>query len=73
MSLVMHLCELLACFALISSVLLCVVLHPFLWVRGIYEEFGFGLAPSWLRIWIGPFGVHCDFSDGLNIIECLFQ
>ena len=30
MSLVMYLYELLACFALISSVLVCVVLHPFL-------------------------------------------
>ena len=30
MSLVMHLNELLACFALISSVLVCVVLHRFL-------------------------------------------
>ena len=39
----MHLYELLAYFALISSVLVC-VLHLFLWVRGIYQEFGVGLA-----------------------------
>ena len=53
MSLVMHLYELLACFALISSALVCVVLHPFLQVRGIYQEFGFGLAPFGLGMWTG--------------------
>ena len=37
----MHLYELLACLALISSVLVCVVLH----FHGIYQELGFGLAP----------------------------
>ena len=42
----MHLYELLACFALISSVLVCVVLHRFLEVCGIYQDFGFGLALS---------------------------
>ena len=46
----MHLYELLACFALLSSVLVCVVLHPFLEVRGIYKGFGFGLALFWLGI-----------------------
>ena len=52
-------------FALISSVLVCVVLHPFQKVCGIYQEFGFGLAPFRLGIWTGPCGVHCDFGDGL--------
>ena len=61
----MHLYELLACFALIFSVLVCVVLHPFPQVCGIYQVFGFGLAPFRLGIWTGPFGVHCDFGDGL--------
>ena len=35
----MHPYELLACFALISSVLVCVVLHPFRKAHGIYQEF----------------------------------
>ena len=48
----MHQYELLACVARISSVLVYVVLHPFL--CGIYQEFGFGLAPFRLGIWIGP-------------------
>ena len=34
----MHLYELHACFALISSALVCVVVHPFLQVRGIFFE-----------------------------------
>ena len=51
----MHLNELLACFALISCVLVCVILHLFLYMRGIYHEFGFGLAPLQLGIWIDPF------------------
>ena len=41
----MHLYEFLACFAIISSVLVCAVLHPFRQVCGTYQEFGFGLAP----------------------------
>ena len=61
----MHLYELLACFALISSGLVCVVLHPFLWERGIYQEFGFGMALFRLGICTGPFGIHCGFGDGL--------
>ena len=64
MSLVMHLYQLLACFVLISSVLVCVVLHPFLQVGGIFQEFGFGLAPFGWGVWTGPFGVHCDFGNG---------
>ena len=38
MSFLMHLYELLACFTLISGVLVCVVLHPYLQVCGIYQE-----------------------------------
>ena len=34
----MHLHELHACFALISSALVCVVVHPFLSARGIFFE-----------------------------------
>ena len=50
----MQLYELLACFALICSVLVCVVLHLFLQVRGIYQSLDldwplsgwvYGLAP----------------------------
>ena len=57
-NLVMHLYELLASFALISSVMVCVVLHPFLQVRGIYQEFGFGSAPFRLGIWTGTLAEH---------------
>ena len=35
----MHLYQLHACFALISSALVCVVVHPFLLVRGIFFDF----------------------------------
>ena len=49
---VMHLYELFACFALISRVLVCVVFA----LRGIYQEFGCGLAPFRLGIWTGMSG-----------------
>ena len=50
MTRVMHLNEVFACLALISSVLVYVVLH----FHGIYQEFGFGLAPFWLGMWRMP-------------------
>ena len=62
----MHLYELLACFAFISCVWLYVVLHPFLYVRGIYQEFGFGLAPFQLGIWTGTPGEHAYWRHMLD-------
>ena len=38
----MHLYELFACFCPHYSAFMCVVVHRFLRVRGIYQEFGFG-------------------------------
>ena len=61
----MHLYAVLACFALTSTLSVCVVVHPFLEVRDICQAFGFGLAPFRLGVWTDPFGVHCDFGDGL--------
>ena len=62
MSLVMHLYELLACFALISSVIVCVILHPFLRVCGICQE----LALLQLGIWTGTSSKHAYWHRMLD-------
>ena len=54
-----------SCLQALASFLVCrcvLFWHPFLRVRGIYEEFGFGLAPF---RWGYGLGVHCDFGNGL--------
>ena len=61
----MNLHELLACVALISSVLVCVVLHFY----GIYQEFGVGLAPvqTFLSFFsLGPFLVAFVFCGAFH-------
>ena len=66
----MHLYELLACFTLISSVLVHVVLHPFVQIRGINQEFGFALAPFRLGIRTGTSGEHaycCRMLDRMTV------
>ena len=62
----MHLYELLACFALISSALVCVVVHLFVLFS---IGFGFGFRVRTMVIYLGAFSGWGDQPTNLCMLE----